>query len=111
LRGSKARALAARRGTPAVQGVSGTGAGLPALPEIASDDEPTWLEPYPDELLAGLPDAAPGPEARYESRESISLAFITALQHLTSGQRAALVLRDVLGYRAAEAAGILDCSL
>ena len=119
LRGSKARALAARRGAPAVQGVAGTGAGglpglpagLPALPEPASDDEPTWLEPYPDELLAGLPDMAPGPEARYESRESISLAFITALQHLTPRQRAALVLRDACGYRAAEAAEILDCSL
>ena len=112
LRGDKARALAARRGAPARPGITGAGAaGLPALPEIASDDEPTWLEPYPDELLAGLPDAAPGPEARYESRESISLAFITALQHLTPGQRAALVLRDVLGYRAAEAAEILDCSL
>jgi RNA polymerase sigma-70 factor (ECF subfamily) len=119
LRSSKARALAARRGAPAMQGVPGAGgagaagmpAGLPALPEPASDDEPTWLEPYPDELLAGLPDRAPGPEARYESHESISLAFITALQHLTPGQRAALVLRDALGYRAAEAAEILDCSL
>ncbi len=111
LRGSKARTIAARRGAPAMQGVTGTGTGLPALPPPASDDEPTWLEPYPDELLAGLPDAAPGPEARYESRESISLAFITALQHLTPGQRAALVLRDVLGYRAAEACEILDCSL
>ena len=111
LRGSKARALAARRGAAGGPG-SGTGAaGLPALPEPASDDEPTWLEPYPDELLAGLPDAAPGPEARYESRESISLAFVTALQHLTPRQRAALVLRDALGYRAAEAAEILDCSL
>jgi RNA polymerase sigma-70 factor (TIGR02960 family) len=111
LRGSKARTLAAQRGAPVAPGVTGTGTGLPALPQPASDDEPTWLEPYPDELLAGLPDAAPGPEARYESRESISLAFITALQHLTPGQRAALVLRDVLGYRAAEAAEILDCSL
>ncbi len=118
LRGSKARALAARRGAPAVQGITGTGAAgvpalpaLPALPEPASDDEPTWLEPYPDELLAGLPDTAPGPEARYESRESISLAFVTALQHLTPRQRAALVLRDALGYRAAEAAEILGCSL
>jgi RNA polymerase sigma-70 factor (ECF subfamily) len=113
LRGSKARELAARRGAPAAQGVPGTGAaGLPpAVPDPASDDEPTWLEPYPDELLAGLPDVAPGPEARYEARESISLAFITALQHLPPGQRAALVLRDALGYRAAEAAEILDCSL
>jgi len=116
LRDRKARALAARRGAAAVSGATGTGvaglpAGLPALPAPASDDEPTWLEPYPDELLAGLADTAPGPEARYESRESISLAFITALQHLTPGQRAALVLRDALGYRAAEAAEILDCSL
>jgi RNA polymerase sigma-70 factor (ECF subfamily) len=113
LRGSKARALAERRASPAAPGVPGTGAaGLPAaLPEPATDDEPTWLEPYPDELLAGLPDTAPGPEARYEERESISLAFVTALQHLPPGQRAALVLRDALGYRAAEAAGILECSL
>jgi RNA polymerase sigma-70 factor (TIGR02960 family) len=113
LRDAKARALAARRGAPAVSGAPGAAAtGLPAgLPQPASDDEPTWLEPYPDELLADLPDAAPGPEARYEARESVSLAFVTALQHLTPGQRAALVLRDALGYRAAEAAEILDCSL
>ncbi len=104
LRDRKARAV------PAMRGIPGATA-LPPLPEVASDDEPTWLEPYPDELLAGLPDTAPGPEARYESRESVSLAFITALQHLTPGQRAALVLRDALGYRAAEAAEILDCSL
>jgi RNA polymerase sigma-70 factor (TIGR02960 family) len=109
LRGSRARALAARRGAPAMPGVP---AGLLAsLPEPATEDEPTWLEPYPDELLAGLPDATPGPEARYEARESISLAFITALQHLTPRQRAAVVLRDALGYRAAETAEILDCSL
>lgn len=113
LRGSKARALAARRGSPAGPGDPGTApVTLPAgLPEPAAEDEPTWLEPYPDELLAGLPDAAPGPEARYEARESISLAFIAALQHLSPRQRATLVLRDALGYRAAEAAEILGCSL
>jgi len=113
LRGSKVRALAARRGAPVVAGVPGAAAAgmLAALPPPASDDEPTWLEPYPDELLSDLPDATPGPEARYEARETISLAFIIALQHLTPGQRATLVLRDALGYRAAETAQILDCSL
>jgi RNA polymerase sigma-70 factor (ECF subfamily) len=67
-----------------------------------------WLEPYPDALLEGLADRAPGPEARYEARESISLAFITALQLLPPRQRAALILRDVLGFHASEAARILD---
>jgi RNA polymerase sigma-70 factor (ECF subfamily) len=69
--------------------------------------EVTWLEPYPDALLAGLPDTAPGPEARYEAREAISLAFITAIQLLPPRQRAALLLRDVLGFPASEAAGLL----
>ena len=68
-----------------------------------------WLEPYPDVLLEGLADAAPGPEARYETTEAISVAFITALQLLPPRQRAALILRDVLGFRASEAASILDC--
>jgi RNA polymerase sigma-70 factor (ECF subfamily) len=67
-----------------------------------------WLEPYPDALLEGLAGTAPGPEARYEARESISLAFITALQLLPPRQRAAVILRDVLGFHASEAAGILD---
>ena len=105
-------AARSRRGA-APPGVPGAGApALPAaLPEPATDDEPMWLEPYPDALLAELPDATPGPEARYEARESISLAFIVALQRLPPRQRATLVLRDALGYRAAEAAQILDCSL
>jgi RNA polymerase sigma-70 factor, ECF subfamily len=72
--------------------------------------EPTWLEPYPDTLLEELPDAAPGPDARYESKEAVTLAFVAALQHLPPQQRAVLVLRDVLGYRAAEAAAMLDSS-
>ena len=70
--------------------------------------EVTWLEPYPDVLLEGLADAAPGPEARYEATEAISVAFVTALQLLPPRQRAVLILRDVLGFRASEAAGILD---
>jgi RNA polymerase sigma-70 factor (TIGR02960 family) len=70
--------------------------------------EVTWLEPFPDALLEGLADHAPGPEARYESREAISLAFVTALQLLPPRQRAVLILRDVLGFRAAEVAGILE---
>jgi RNA polymerase sigma-70 factor (TIGR02960 family) len=72
--------------------------------------EPVWLEPYPDVLLEDLPDRGPGPAARYESRESIELAFIVALQGLPPRQRAALVLRDVLGFRTAEVAEMLDTS-
>jgi RNA polymerase sigma-70 factor (ECF subfamily) len=69
-----------------------------------------WLEPYPDVLLEGLADRTPGPEARYEALESISLAFVTALQLLPPRQRAALILRDVLGFHASEAARVLDAS-
>jgi RNA polymerase sigma-70 factor (TIGR02960 family) len=77
-------------------------------PEPTRLGELLWLEPYPDALLEGLADRAPGPEARYEARESISLAFITALQLLPPRQRAALILRDVLGFHAREAARILE---
>ena len=69
--------------------------------------EPVWLEPCPDLLLEGLADTAPGPEARYEAREAISLAFMTAVQRLPPRQRAVLILRDVLGFAASEAAQIL----
>jgi RNA polymerase sigma-70 factor (TIGR02960 family) len=79
------------------------------LPEPAgAGDAPPWLEPYPDVLLDHLVDQRPGPEARYETTEAISLAFIIALQLLPPRQRAALVLRDVLGYHAAEVAQMLD---
>ena len=79
------------------------------LPEpTGAGDAPPWLEPYPDVLLDHLVDQRPGPEARYETTEAISLAFITALQLLPPRQRAALVLRDVLGYHAAEVAQLLD---
>ena len=70
--------------------------------------EPVWLEPYPDVLLEGMPDRSPGPAARFEARESIELAFITALQTLPPRQRVVLVLCDVLGFRLAEAAEMLD---
>jgi RNA polymerase sigma-70 factor (TIGR02960 family) len=78
------------------------------LPEPTRLGELLRLEPYPDALLEGVADSAPGPEARYETTESISLAFITALQLLPPRQRAALILRDVLGFQASEAARILD---
>jgi RNA polymerase sigma-70 factor, ECF subfamily len=80
------------------------------LPEPTRWSEPLWLEPYPDVLLEGVPDEAPGPEARYETREAIALAFVVGLQHLPPQQRAVLVLRDVLGYRAAEVAEMLGTS-
>lgn len=70
--------------------------------------EVLWLEPYPDTLLEGVAGTAPGPEAQYEMRETVSLAFVTALQLLPPRQRAALILRDVLGYHATEVAQMLD---
>jgi RNA polymerase sigma-70 factor (TIGR02960 family) len=72
--------------------------------------EVVWLEPYPDVLLEGLAARAPGPEARYEASEAISLAFVTAMQLLPPRQRAVLVLRDVLGFSTREVAGMLDAS-
>src|SRR5690348_4950427 len=88
----------------------------PPLPEATlpeptgAGDAPPWLEPYPDVLLGHLVDQHPGPEARYETTEAISLAFITALQLLPPRQRAALVLRDVLSYHAAAVAQMLDAT-
>ena len=81
---------------------------LSGLPEPTRYGEAIWVEPYPDVLLEGIPDAAPGPEARYEAREAIALAFIVGLQHLPPQQSAVLVLRDVLGFRASEVGQMLD---
>jgi RNA polymerase sigma-70 factor, ECF subfamily len=71
--------------------------------------ESVWVEPYPDEAV-GLEDGLAGPEARYEQREGVELAFIAALQHLPARQRAVLILRDVLGFSARETAATLETS-
>jgi RNA polymerase sigma-70 factor (TIGR02960 family) len=70
----------------------------------------TWLQPYPDTLLERVADGARGPEARYQQREAIELAFIAALQRLPPRQAATLLLRDVLGYTGAEVAAMFEIS-
>ncbi len=81
---------------------------MPDLPEPTRLGGVLWLEPYPDLLLDQLTDTAPGPEARFEAREAVALAFVTALQLLPPRQRAVLILRDVLGFHAREVAQVLD---
>jgi RNA polymerase sigma-70 factor (ECF subfamily) len=71
--------------------------------------ESTWIEPYPDAELR-LADTFAGPEARYEAREAVEVAFIAALQHLPARQRAVLILRDVLGFSGAEVADALEAT-
>jgi RNA polymerase sigma-70 factor (ECF subfamily) len=80
------------------------------LPEPTRFGEIVWLEPYPDTRLEQIADPAAGPEAHYERREAISLAFIAALQLLPPRPRATLILRDVLDFSARETAAILDTS-
>ena len=80
-------------------------------PEPTRLGEIVWLQPFPDALLDGIIDAPPGPEARYEQAEAISLAFVTALQALPPRQVAVLILRDVLGFHASEVAAMLDTSV
>jgi RNA polymerase sigma-70 factor (ECF subfamily) len=80
------------------------------LPEPSGLTEVLWLEPYPDLLREDHPSQGPGPAAKYEAQEAISLAFVTAVQMLPPRQRAVLILRDVLGYSTCEAAEILDSS-
>jgi len=72
--------------------------------------ESVWVEPYADAQL-GLADGFAAPDARYEQREGVELAFIAALQHLPARQRAALILREVLGFSAREVAELLDTSV
>ena len=73
--------------------------------------EPPWLEPYPDVLLEGIADLSPGPDARYETKEAVALAFITFLQHLAPHQRAVLVLRVFDDLSEAQVAQVLDCAV
>jgi RNA polymerase sigma-70 factor, ECF subfamily len=77
--------------------------GGPGMPVVES----VWMEPYADDKL-GLKDGLAGPEARYEQRESVELAFVAALQHLPANQRAVLILREVLGFSAKETAETLE---
>jgi RNA polymerase sigma-70 factor (TIGR02960 family) len=83
---------------------------MPEFPEPTRMTEPIWLEPYPDVLLERIADEAPGPDARYETKEAIALAFVAGLQRIPPQQRAVLVLRDVLSFRAAEVAAMLELS-
>jgi RNA polymerase sigma-70 factor (TIGR02960 family) len=80
-------------------------------PRPTPRDEAVWLQPFPDALLESAIDGPPGPEARYEQTEAISLAFVTALQLLPPRQVAVLILRDVLGFRASEVAGMLEVTV
>ena len=86
----------------------------PALeppPEASGDFEVPWLQPYPDELIGGLAAPDADPESAVVSKETIELAFIAAIQQLTAAQRAVLILRDVLGWRAKDTASLLDTSV
>jgi RNA polymerase sigma-70 factor (ECF subfamily) len=86
-----------------VADMAASGPGVPLV-------ESVWIEPYPDETLA-VTDGEPAPDARYEEREGVELAFIAALQYLPPQQRAVLILREVLGYSAKEVADLLDTSV
>jgi RNA polymerase sigma-70 factor (ECF subfamily) len=89
----------------------GSSAGSLDLPLGKHATEVAWLEPYPDAALPDLADDEPGPEAQYELHESVELAFVAAIQQLPPRQRAVLLLRDVLGWSASEAADLLDSTV
>jgi RNA polymerase sigma-70 factor (ECF subfamily) len=82
----------------------------PHVPPGEPIAESVWIEPYPDEVL-GVEDGLAAPDAQYERRESLELAFIAALQHLAANQRAVLILREVLGFSASETAEMLSTNV
>jgi len=82
----------------------------PAAPPSSPADLP-WLQPYPDRLLEPISPREDEPDAAVVARETIELSFVAAIQHLSPRQRAVLILRDVLGWRAKDAASLLDVSV
>jgi RNA polymerase sigma-70 factor (ECF subfamily) len=101
-----AAARGPKRGVPSQLGPPADRSADPGQPLVES----VWVEPYPDDALA-LPNGYSAPDARYEQREAVELAFIAALQHLPAAQRAVLILREVLGFSSQEVSESLDTSV